>query len=365
MTALLFEPRHVRLLRHLAILVAVLSAPLVAPAHAQAASPTPPYRYHLVSLTAALPPGFAIFDAVGITADRRIYGTGYRCDDTGCLLSVMVYHRGKETILHDGVAYAVNDQGTVGGSLLDPATGNEQAAVFRGTNVRVIPRLPGETTSHVIGITNTATALVMSVNAAGFTPQYFLYDVRGKITPLNFGPGQILNLSINDRNIIAGTIDRPASLERAFRYDATSGVLTTLDPVKADPQSGGQGINQPGDVLGYSFTGGGLERIGVWRHQTFQTYFVEGTREFPTISNSLLWNRKGLIVITNSHNDPNSYLVPEPHVRIKLADVVDTPPVWTLVKGINARGDLIGSGGASSSSIEFDFLLERVGAAPN
>ena len=109
-------------------------------------------------------------------------------------------------------------------------------------------------------------------------------------------------------------------------------MLTTLDPVEGDPQSWGQDVNPRGDVLGYSFTGGGLERIGVWRHQTFQTYFVEGTAEFPTVSNSLLWNRKGLIVISYSYEDPNSYLVPEAHVRIKLADVVDTPPVWTLVK---------------------------------
>jgi len=43
----------------------------------------------------------------------------------------------------------------------------------------------------------------------------------------------------------------------------------------------------------------------------------------------------------------------------------EVPPVWTLVKGINAGGDLIGSGGASIGNIDFDFLLERVGAAPN
>ena len=120
--------------------------------------------------------------------------------------------------------------------------------------------------------------------------------------------------------------------------------MTTLGPIKADPRSWGQGINRRGDVLGYSW-GAGPERIGVWRHETFQAYFVEGTPEFPTISSTLLWNRKGLIVITNC-NDLNSYLVPEPNVRIKVTDQAGDLPAWTWVKGINARGDLIGSAGA-------------------
>ena len=47
------------------------------------------------------------------------------------------------------------------------------------------------------------------MSVKGFTSQYFLYDVRGKITPLNFGPGEVRNLSINDHDIIAGTIAGP------------------------------------------------------------------------------------------------------------------------------------------------------------
>src|SRR4051812_49019344 len=78
--------------------------------------------------------------------------------------------------------------------------------------------------------------------------------------------------------------------------------------------------NRASSVLGYSFVSGGLEAIGVWHNSTFKTYFVEGTTEFPTVSNNLLWNEPGLIVITGANNDPNSYIVPRPGIRLSLAD---------------------------------------------
>jgi hypothetical protein len=106
---------------------------------------------------------------------------------------------------------------------------------------------------------------------------------------------------------------------------------------------------------------GGRERIGVWRGGTFQPYFVEGTPEFPTISNRLLWNRRGLIVITAT-NDGNSYLVPRPGVRLRLADLVDGPlPPVTQIVDLNDRGDLVGFGGARPGVVDSQFLLERVG----
>lgn len=359
MTLRLFAPRSVRSLGRSTILAIVLSGALVTPVHAQTTPSASQYQYRLVSFNDALVPDVEMFDAVGITDDRRIYGTAYSCDANGCFPSVTVYQSGKLTILHGGITHAINSFGLVGGSLYDPVKEAEQAAVFTGRHVRLIPRLPGETTSYVVGITNVGTALVQSVNEAD-VPQFYLYDAHSRIMPIDFGPGHTVDgLSINDDNIIAGTIARPGSPDRAFRYDATSRVMTTLDPIRADPNSWGQAINRRDDVLGYSW-GAGLERIGVWRHQKFQTYFVEGTPEFPTISKNLLWNRNGLIVITNSRNDLNSYLVPEPNVRIKVSDQTGVLPAWTLVKGINAKGDLIGSAGPSYGVADFDFFLERI-----
>ena len=93
-----------------------------------------------------------------------------------------------------------------------------------------------------------------------------------------------------------------------------------LDRLPTEPHAWGQAINRHGDVLGYSFVFGGLTRIGVWRGATFQTYFVEGTPEFPTVSNRLKWNERGMIVITDT-TDLNSYLVPRPNQRLNLADL--------------------------------------------
>jgi hypothetical protein len=176
----------------LTILAIVLSGALVTPVHAQTTPSASRYQYRLVSLNASLPPDVALFDAIGITDDRRIYGTAYSCDANGCFPSVTVYQSGQLTILHDGITHAVNTFGLVGGSVYDPVTGAEQAAVFTRRHARIIPRLPGETTSYVVGITNVGTAFGQSLDDAGAS-QFYLYDARRKITPVNFGPGRILD----------------------------------------------------------------------------------------------------------------------------------------------------------------------------
>ena len=81
------------------------------------------------------------------------------------------------------------------------------------------------------------------------------------------------------------------------------------------------------------------------------------------MSNRLLWNEKGLIVITNT-SDLNSYIVPEPGVRVSLADITDTLPVWTLMLDINERGDILGVGGQTAFNAEHSFVLKRVHGAP-
>jgi hypothetical protein len=102
--------------------------------------------------------------------------------------------------------------------------------------------------------------------------------------------------------------------------------------------------------------------LGVWRGTKFHTYFVEGTPEFPTISNNLEWNERGLIVITGANNDLNSYLVLRPGLRLRLADLTEGPlPIWTSIIDINDRGDLIGVGGESRGDTSSYFLLRRVG----
>ena len=119
-------------------------------------------------------------------------------------------------------------------------------------------------------------------------------------------------------------------------------------------------------MLGYSFVFGGLERIGVWdRDAEFETYFVEGTAQFPTVSNQLVFNDHNQIAISwvyePSRNLKQSYLVPKPGVRLNMDDLVENLPSGlnlSVIQGINNHGDMIGFdffGGG-------DFLLERVDA---
>ncbi|WGJ15217.1 hypothetical protein QEV83_02640 [Methylocapsa sp. D3K7] len=317
-------------------------------------------RYHYVSLDEALPPGFLFFDPIALTNDDRVYLTVWACD-VNCVPSVAVYKNGKTSVIHPGVTYAANNGGTIGGSVItDIDNFIEQAALFtQGRPVEVIPRLSGESTSHVARISDSGIALVQSDSATSIST-FYLYK-HGTVTPLNLGTNPAGFVSLNNRGLVAGRIDEPGPNDRAFRYDPRSGVVNLLNPLPSEPESWGQAINSRGDVLGYSFKVGALERIGVWRDKTFKTYFVEGTPAFPTVSNQLLWNEPGLIVITRtSLPDLNSYVVPKPDVRVKLADITDTLPIWTAMLDINDHGDILGLGGSSYFNIEHTFLLKRV-----
>ena len=140
-------------------------------------------------------------------------------------------------------------------------------------------------------------------------------------------------LSINNNGFVSGTQgDDLCDGGTGFRFDPRTGQVALLEPLSTDPTAWGVDINNRGQVLGYSFVCGGIERIGVWdRRGEFQTYFVEGTDEVPTISNKLLFNDNNLIVITSVSSPDaeagrNSYLVPRPGTRLNLADLVDDLP---------------------------------------
>jgi hypothetical protein len=153
----------------------------------------------------------------------------------------------------------------------------------------------------------------------------------------------VSGVDINNNETISGTafVD---DHYRGFRLDTRTGTTT-------EPEAWALGINSRGDVVGYSFFFGGLERIGVWDRQgNFTTYFVEGTQAFPTVSNSLRINGSNTIVITflSFHTAPppyTSYLVPRPGVRLDLRDITSAFPEGytapSIVAGINSSGDLM------------------------
>ena len=339
---------------------------------------TPAYHYVWLDETVPLPPGFlGGFSPSAITNGDRVYGIAFAFNESdGTFINyVAVFEHGNLTILQEGSAGPANQGGTIGGFVLTDAENFfTQAALFRGNEVELIPRLPGEITSFVSGINDSGMALVFSVDE-NFNTTAALYN-KGKVTPLDFGPdiSPPILLEMNNQGIISGTTFIDGLGFRGFRFDPRTGVATLLHPLPTEPHSLAMSINNRGDVLGYSLFFNdierGIERIGVWdKEGIFHTYFVEGTPEFPTISNDLKFNDNNLIVITQvsspASESGSSYLVPSPGVRLNLADLVaDMPPehgsLWG-VGAINNKRNMIGSTFSPDFS-SFNFLLERTGA---
>ncbi|SIT38782.1 conserved exported hypothetical protein [Paraburkholderia piptadeniae] len=323
------------------------------------------FQYQYVSLDAAVPAPFLFWSPSAITDGGRVYGTLYSCGDTNCdylVTTTAVWAAGTITPRQPGITYTANDEGTVGGSVLtDPVNFLEQAALFHSDgSVELIPRQPGEVTSRVTALNDSDTAIVVSFSAS--SRSWVLYQ-NHRSTLLNFGP-TIANPSVtgmNNQGIICGITDA-----RGFRFDPRTNQVTLLNPV-TEPEAWTVGINSRGDMLGWSFVPGALERIGVWDPDAlFQTFFVEGTPQYPTVSNELVFNDHNQIVVSEV-NEPTgsfqrSYLVPTPGVRLNIADLVGNLPSGLnlgAIQGINNHGDMIGFdfyGGG-------DFLLQRVDAS--
>lgn len=324
------------------------------------------FRYCYVSLDEVpVPSGFVFFTPAAIDNSNRIYGTT-ALDDGSFLLYVAVYAHGTVTVLQPGFAYAANEHRTIGGSVvIDTENFFEQAALFRGRRVKLIPPQPFELTSFVTKLNDRGTALVQSFDTDGVRTD-LLYR-HGQATPLldlGLTATNPALLSINNQGIIAGRTGNAFAGARGFRFNPRTGETMLLNPFPGDPTetlAWGMDINNRGDVLGYSFTIGVVpyhERIGVWdRNGNFKTYFVENTN-----TRRLLFNDNKLIVITlvssGSSESGNSYLVPKPGVRLNLATLVKNLPSGANLNAIddlNNHGNMIGSGSLG----EF-FLLERI-----
>lgn len=335
------------------------------------------FRYRYVSLFDKAPPEFVGFFPSAINDRGLVSGTVFKCDEVSCFdYHVAIYANGVVKVLQPGVGDVINAGGTIGGAVfLNPTDPNDfttQAALFRGNKVELIPRLTGELSSRVIKITDSGLALVESGNADSTT--YVLYK-NGKVSPpldlsalvASQPPQQQPAIrDMNNQGFITGIAwqivqdprDASGFGNRAFRFSSHTGEATLLNPLPSEPNSWGMGINTRGEVLGYSYFGS-LERIGIWDKQgNFKTYFIEGTPEFPTISNRLRFNDNNLIVITDvfdpASESGNSYLIPKPGVRLNLANLVKNLPSGrkpSSILDINNHGDMIG----------FDFLLERQG----
>ncbi len=330
-------------------------------------------QYHLNSIPITTPE-ILLFDPVSLKNNDKVYGTVFTefFDEPPFFTAFAAVFKEESLImLPNSQGFNVsraNARGTLGGFIFtDFENFFTQAALFYDDEIHLIPRLPGEISSELITLNDSDVAIISSLDE-NFNSKLILYK-NGQMTPLDFGPNILSpsRVSMNNKGIISGTTFMDGVGYRGFRHDPRRKQTIMLEPLPTEPDAWAMGINNRGYVLGYSFVGGGTERIGVWDEKgKFHTYFVEGTPEVPTVSNVLLFNDHNEILITFVTRPltefRNSYLVPKPGVRLNLADLVTGEPadLGIFPQAINNRGNILGYAGPNFFSRSEFFLLERI-----
>jgi hypothetical protein len=319
------------------------------------------FRYHYVSFTdIELPPGFVVFIPTAIDDRGRVYGAAF----DSFADHVALYNEGVVTVLQAGVPAVVNARGTLGGWVTNPETGKQQAALFHGTELQLIPLLPGEVQTFVVSLNDSDSALVRSEDPSGNNRTTYRIYSRGK-TIFRFQLPNALDCTfcwaVNNQETVVGTIsDASLNAFRAIRFRPPYSKPQVLGPVSTDNYSISYGIANSGDVLGASYGSSAdpfRNHHGIWdRNAHFTTYF-EGA------GFSARMNDNKLIVLSGNDTDFNSYLVPRPGVRLNVEDLLDNPgsveAPLSLIVGINNHGDMIGYGLCNSVSCP-TFLLKRI-----
>lgn len=319
------------------------------------------YRYQYFSLeNAQFPPGFNYFNQNTLGEDGAVYGALFH--ESGTFSYFAVYKNGVVTIIpgvepDSFLAFDVNKKGLIGGLYItDIVSFTTEAALIDKDN---LIKIPGD---FVCDLNDAGVALV--VDGLGFA-----VVKKGIASPINLGfiepvnVGTRCGLNFNNRETLIGTTTDPSGSYRGFRLTKRSSQPVLLPPLASETDSWALDINNKGKILGYSFIPNGTERVGLWQtNGVFKTYFTEGTAEFPTISNHLVFNDKNIIVITNvvspASEQGNSYLIPKPGVRLNLADITENIPDGQdlcFIDSINNHGDITGFSCGGD-----EFLLKRI-----
>ena len=101
-------------------------------------------------------------------------------DATFATAAVAVWNNNTMTIGPAGFATVANKLGVIGGM-----TPSSQAAIFLGNSTTLIPELPGEVQSAVVGLSVLGLALVQSYDAS--FNQTYAYYLSGNETAIDFG----------------------------------------------------------------------------------------------------------------------------------------------------------------------------------
>ncbi|MFJ1252306.1 hypothetical protein [Cupriavidus sp. CuC1] len=329
----------------------------------QAASSAQPPRYKYLGLDGFVPSGFYPgFAPVSITEGGSIFGWIF--DTAAGVPYIAVFERGSVTPLQSGLAYSGSRNGIVGGALLlDLSTFQQQAALYRGNSVELVPPVQGQFGSFVALVNDQGTALINWSTVEG--EENFAIYKFGAVTKIDFGSDfvQVFPAGINNNGIIAGWALMAGNTFRGFRYNTRTGERILLNPLPSDHDVFIGGINESGDVVGTSLVLGGVQHIGFWRGTEFVNYFTEGTPEIPAVGYATSINDRNLIVVsdldqTSTPNPNDVFLVPSPGQRFSMNALTGgVPPdlgTFPQVFGVNNRGKIIGT----SQDGVVNFLLE-------
>jgi hypothetical protein len=305
-------------------------------------------RYEVRDVPANLT-GYSFLEPFALTSAREVLGRGSRCDSesetpTCTTDAVSIDLEGDFRVLaQDFGPQVANAHGDVGGCFSESPTRWHAAIIHADGDVELLSH-PDELFSCVNAISPAGTAFVSGSSGTEADPIAFDEVVLGEERlAVELGEGDHV-VAINDRGELAGNFaSDSASGQAAARYDARTGVHTLLAGMDCDPTTRAFGVDQQGNVLGYSFSAGSEEHIGTWNQaNAFSTLFTEGTAQFPTRSAQLTWNRDGLVFVSRT-TDERTYLIAKPGVRVDLASLVATSnaPTRLAVLSVNERGDFL------------------------
>ena len=198
-----------------------------------------------------------------------------------CKTYVAVYRNGKMTILQTGNAADANDGGTVGGSIFvgpDPDHLVEQAALFKGGTMQLIPPRPGSISSRVIELHQLGhraawngrpppTHSAMRTSCIAMVTLFRCSASRSKRwnSPLTMPVARSVG------------IRRRRRLRSRRSLLPSSGSRTLLQPVEPTIPIPRLRKSTIAPMLSANSFDPFGAAIGVWRNQTFHIYFVEAT----------------------------------------------------------------------------------------
>ncbi|HSI56034.1 MAG TPA: DUF3466 family protein [Ideonella sp.] len=147
-------------------------------------------------------------------------------------------------------ALAINDDNVVVGWIQRERYGDHHAVVFKAGSIVSIGTLPGDTSSYAYGINNLGQ--VVGYSGAAQTPRAFVYDAANGIQALGtLDPAHPYSIAegISDNGTIVGQSKTATGVPHAFLWTAAKGMV---DPTPNEPGwSDAPAINSRGEWVGH------------------------------------------------------------------------------------------------------------------